>query len=254
MVEYPDLVALFNRQLAVYSEEGQRMLHDSTVLIVGCGGLGSTVSTVLSRTGIGHLVLVDHDTVSLHNIHRQFLYTANDVDKSKSECAAVCPQLVLSKNTAIATRISQEVAVSLIQQYSPAVVVDCTDNFDTRFQLNRACVRTGVPMVFGSVTAMSGQLSVYAHFAASPKCPCFECINPEPLVGLPKPPPVVPVICSTLGTLQAEQVIAIITGVGDVLIGEFLTLDLKKLTMKRFRLRDRQQNCKACGTGDLVGA
>jgi adenylyltransferase/sulfurtransferase len=106
-------------------------------------------------------------------------------------------------------------------------------------------------MVFGSVTAMSGQLSVYAHFAASPRCPCFECINPEPLVGLPKPPPVVPVICSTLGTLQAEQVIAIITGVGDVLIGEFLTLDLKKLTMKRFKLRERRQNCKACGTGDL---
>jgi adenylyltransferase/sulfurtransferase len=246
-----DLSLLFNRQLPVYSEPGQQKLKDSTVLIIGCGGLGSTVSTVLSRSGVGHLVLVDNDTVSLHNIHRQFLFTAADVDKSKADLATVCPQLCLSRNTAIATRIDEERTIELIRQYRPKVVVDCTDNFVTRFALNRACVKTGVPLVFGSVTAMQGQLSVFAHFEANPKCPCFECIHPEPLQGLPKPPPVVPVICSVLGTLQAEQVIALITGVGDLLVGELLTVNLERLTIRRFKLRERSAKCAACGVEDI---
>jgi adenylyltransferase/sulfurtransferase len=250
--EETELRLLFNRQLPVYTEAGQQKLRDSTVLIIGCGGLGSTVATVLSRSGVGHLVLVDNDTVSLHNIHRQFLYTAGDVDKSKAECATVCPQLCLSRNTAIATRIDEPRTTELIEQYKPVLVVDCTDNFTTRFALNRACIKTGVPLVFGSVTALQGQLSVFAHFAANPKCPCWECIHPEPPPPLPAPPPVVPVICSVLGTLQAEQAIALITGVGDLLIGELLTVNLDKLTLKRYRLRERSKTCKACGVGEIT--
>jgi molybdopterin/thiamine biosynthesis adenylyltransferase len=102
------------------------------------------------------------------------------------------------------------------------------------------------------VTALQGQVSVFAHFAANPKCPCFECIHPEPLQPLPAPPPVVPVICSVLGTLQAEQAIALITGVGDLLIGELLTVNLERLTLKKFKLRERSPKCKACGVEDVA--
>jgi adenylyltransferase/sulfurtransferase len=250
----PQLQLLFNRQLGVYGEEGQAKLKAATVLIIGCGGLGSTVTTVLSRSGVGSLVIVDNDVVSLHNIHRQFLYTDSDVDRPKVEAAAVCPQLCLSKNTPISTRVDEAKALELIEQYKPVVVVDCTDNFTIRFDLNKACVKTGVPLVFGSVTAMQGQVSVFNHRAANPRCPCFACIHPNPLTPLPSPPPVVPVICSTLGTLQAEQVIALITGVGHLLVGELLTIDLQNLKMRTFKLRDRSVTCAVCGAGDVAEA
>lgn len=248
MNEY-DLDTLFNRQINVYGKEGQEKLKNSTVLIIGCGGLGSTCSTVLSRSGVGRLILVDVDEVSISNIHRQILYTQNDLQKSKSETAAKSPLLCLSENIAIKQFIDEDAAYQLIQKYKPVTVMDCTDNFQVRYEVNKACVRAGVPMVHGSVTGDEGQVSVFCYKDYDIDCPCYACVHPTKPAQLPTPPPVIPGICTIVGTLQAQQAISIITGVGDILVRELLTINLFKLKMRRFKLRENSIQCEVCGVG-----
>lgn len=242
-----DFSTLFSRQLPIYHEEGQRKLKESTVLIIGCGGLGSTCSTILSRSGVGHLILVDDDIVSLSNIHRQFLYTHADVGKFKCESAAVSPLLCLSKNTPVNVHATAEEINKLIIQYQPCVVMDCTDNFEVRYAINKACVDHSLPMVYGSVTGEEGQVSVFCHTKENPNCPCFACKYPEMPKTLGKPPPVIPGICSFVATIQAQQAISLITGVGNVLAGYMVTVNLFKLKIKQYQLNDRKPECKVCG-------
>ncbi|KAH0791636.1 molybdopterin-synthase adenylyltransferase MoeB [Histomonas meleagridis] len=183
--------------------EGQAKLKDATVMIVGCGGFGSTCSTILSRSGVGHLILIDCDEVSISNIHRRFLYTQNDIGKSKSKTATSSPLLCLSDNVPVITHIDKDTAYQLIEEHQPNVLMDCTDNFEVRYAVNHACVRASVPMAFGSITAGQGQVSVYCDLESDPKSPCISCIHPQVPQQLPSPPPVVPGICSIVGTIQA---------------------------------------------------
>ena len=242
-----DLSQLFSRQIPVYGESGQKKLLSSTVLIVGCGGLGSTVSTILSRSGVGHLVLVDDDIVSLSNIHRQFLYTHGDVGNNKVDSAAKSPLLCMSRNTPVCAKASPEVLSQLILQHKPCVVVDCTDNFQVRYDINKACVENGIPMVHGSVTREEGQVAVLCRTSDHPQRPCFACLHPVSPKQMEKPPPVVPSICTMIGTIQAQQVISLITGVGDVLSGSMATVNLFKLKIRQYKLKERDHNCKVCG-------
>lgn len=237
---------LFKRQIPVYTEAGQEKLKQATVLVIGSGGLGSTCATILSRSGVGHLVLVDDDTVSVSNIHRQFLYTPDDVGKTKVDSAVSSPLLCMSKNTAICAHVDESVALKLIEEHKPCVVMDCTDNFDVRFAVNKACVKHSVPMVFGAVTGNEGQVSVMCH---GETCPCLSCIYPD---GLPPstPPPVTPAICAIIGSIQAQQAISIITGVGKVLAGEFTTFNLGSFKMRTFKVRGRIPTCVVCGTDE----
>ncbi|OHT06179.1 MoeZ/MoeB domain containing protein [Tritrichomonas foetus] len=242
-----DFSTLYSRQLPVYGEEGQKKLKEATVLIVGCGGLGSSVSTILSRSGVGHLVLVDDDIVSISNIHRQFLYTHADVGNNKCECAAVSPLLCLSKNTPVCIHATASEIGQLIAQYKPTVVMDCTDNFAVRYAINTACVEANLPMVYGSVTREEGQISVFYHNSEYPTCPCFECIHPEKPKQMDRPPPVIPAICSFVATIQAQQAISLIIGVGDILIGQMATVNLFKLKIRQYKLKERDPKCKTCG-------
>lgn len=237
---------LFTRQLTVYSREGQEKLASSVVLMIGCGGLGSTCGTILSRSGVGHLVIVDCDIVSLSNIHRQLLYAEKDIDRPKVEVAAENPLLSLSKITPINTKVDTKVAEELILKYKPVCVMDCTDNFKVRFDVNAACAKLHVPFIFGSITALQGQVSVFNNTQADPTCPCFACLGQSPK-SLDGPPPVVPGICAVTGTLQAQQAIYLITGTGKVLTKEFLTVDLGRLRMRTFKIRDRNPDCPICG-------
>ena len=241
-----EMSEIFNRQEKVYTKEGQKKLAAATVLMIGCGGLGSSVSLVLSRSGVGHLVIVDRDTVSLSNIHRQILYGKEDVGKPKVEVAAQNYLLQLSKITPINTVVDAEVADKLITEYSPICVMDCTDNFAVRYAVNSACAKHSVPFIFGSITALQGQVSVYCHHKYDNDCPCFACMYPEAPAQLPYPPPVVPGICTVTGTLQAQQAIAIITGVGHILVKELLTFDLEKLKFRQFKIRGRKPDCPVC--------
>lgn len=245
-----DFATLFNRQLPIYHEEGQKKLKESTVLIIGCGGLGSSCSTILSRSGVGHLILVDDDIVSLSNIHRQFLYTHADVDKFKCESAAVSPLLCLSKNTPINVHATAEEIDQLIKQYKPCVVMDCTDNFEVRYAINKACVDNSLPMVYGSVTGGEGQVAVFCPTKDNPNCPCFACKYPEMPRSLDKPPPVIPGICSFVATIQAQQAIALITGIGTILSGYMASVNLLDLKIKQYKLKDRNPECKVCGISE----
>jgi len=237
---------LFSRQIPVFTKEGQQKIRETTILIIGVGGLGSTVSTVLSRSGVGHLVIVDFDTVSLSNIHRQLLYCPDDIGKAKVEAASQNPLLCLSKITPLTMRIDQDAVEKLIKEYNPFCIMDCTDNFSVRYATNAACAKHSIPFVFGSVTAEMGQISVFCRTKESPNCPCFSCIHPDPPKPYDGPPPVIPGICTIVGTLQAQQALAMITGVGDVLVGELLTVDLIRLRFRRFKIRDRKSDCIVC--------
>lgn len=241
---------LFKRQIPVYTRDGQDKLSQATILVIGSGGLGSTCATVLSRSGVGHLILVDDDVVSLSNIHRQFLYTHDNVGCNKVDAAVASPLLCMSKNTALCLHVDESSAVDLMEKYKPDVVMDCTDNFEVRFAVNKACVKYNVPMVFGAVTGNEGQISVVCHTKASPTCPCLSCIYPE---GIPASdaPPVTPAICAIMGSMQAQQAISIITGVGKVLTGEFTTFNLNTYKMRTFKVRDRTSTCHVCGTETL---
>ena len=237
---------LFTRQIPVFKLEGQQKLKDSTILIIGVGGLGSTVSMVLARSGVGHLVIADFDTVSLSNIHRQLLYSPKDIGKNKVDVAAENPLLCLSKITPLVIHINKEVVFDLINKYKPICVMDCTDNFTVRIETNYACAKLKIPFIFGSVTAEQGQVSIFCNTLKNPKCPCFACIHKEKPQSLPNPPPVIPGICTIIGTLQAQQAISLITGVGDTLEKELLTFDMAKLRLRRFTMRDRLIDCPIC--------
>lgn len=246
MAENTDIDAVFNRQLPVYTREGQEKLAAATVLMIGCGGLGSTVSLVLARSGVGHLVIVDLDTVSLSNIHRQILYGKEDIGKPKVEVAAKNYLLQLAKITPLNIKVDESVANNLIHEYNPVCVLDCTDNYTVRYAVNAACAKNSVPFINGSITGLNGQVSVFCDYKADPLCPCYACLHPEPPEPLAFPPPVVPGICTVTGTLQAQQAIAIITGVGHVLAKELLTIDLERLVMRKFKIRSRNEECPVC--------
>jgi adenylyltransferase/sulfurtransferase len=237
---------LFNRQEKVYPPEIQKRFKSSKVMLIGAGGLGSTVSTVLSRSGIGTLILVDRDVVSVSNLHRQFLYGPNDINKPKVEVAKENSLLFYSKVIPVYMTITSDNADSLFELHSPDVVVDCTDNFEIRTIINQCCAKFLIPLVFGSVTALEGQVSVFCHWTLNSNCPCFSCIHPETPQTGKTPPPVVPVIVSTTATLQATQVLAILSGIGDVLAQELLTFNLAKMVFKKVKLRPRRDNCPVC--------
>lgn len=246
MYENSEIDDIFNRQLGVYGREGQEKLLKSTILMIGCGGLGSSVGLVLSRSGVGHIVIVDCDVVSITNLHRQILYNREDIGKPKVEVASKHPLFCFSKITPINTKVDEKVAEELIKEYNPVCVMDCTDSFTVRFAVNKACAKLGVPFINGSVTGMNGQVTVLCHNIKYPNCPCYKCLHPEDMKPLDTPPPVAPCICTTIGTLQAEQAISLITGVGNLLIGEFLTIDLKRLKMNKYKLKPRNPECTAC--------
>ena len=243
-----DISLIFDRQLKVYTREGQEKLSKSTVLMIGCGGLGSSVSLVLSRSGVGHLVIVDCDTVSLSNIHRQILFSKEDIGRPKVEVASENYLLQLSKVTPINIKVDETVANNLISEYNPVCVMDCTDNFEVRYAINAACVKHSVPFINGSITGLCGQVSVFCNYEMDTSCPCYSCMHPEAPESLPYPPPVTPCICTFTGTIQAQQAIAIITGVGHVLTKELFTIDLEKMKFRIFKIRDRNPECSVCGS------
>jgi molybdopterin/thiamine biosynthesis adenylyltransferase len=246
MAETSDLDAIFSRQIPVYTREGQSKLSAATVLMIGCGGLGSTVSLVLARSGVGHIVIVDLDTVSLSNIHRQILYGKEDIGKPKVEVAAQNYLLQLAKITPINVEVDETIANNMIREYNPVCVLDCTDNFAVRYALNAACAKNSVPFINGSITGLQGQIAVFCDYKNDPLCPCYSCLHPETPQSLPYPPPVAPGICTVAGTLQAQQAIALITGVGHILTKELLTIDLERLIMRKFKIRDRNPECPVC--------
>jgi molybdopterin/thiamine biosynthesis adenylyltransferase/rhodanese-related sulfurtransferase len=241
-------VLRYSRHLVIpeVGMEGQRKLKAASVLIVGTGGLGSPIALYLAAAGVGHIGLVDYDVVDESNLQRQIAHGTDRLGMLKVESAR---KRLLELNPFIQVDVYNEVfsaenAETIASGYE--ILVDGTDNFPTRYLLNDLAVLTCRPYVYGSVFRFEGQVSVFDARHG----PCYRCLFPEP-----PPPESVPscadagvfgVLPGTIGTLQATEVIKLILGVGQPLIGKLLLYDALDMSFEIITLRKSPQ-CKVCG-------
>lgn len=239
----------YNRHLILqeFGLECQIKLKNSRVLVVGAGGLGCPALLYLAAGGVGTLGIIDFDTVDVSNLQRQVLYTIEDVGKNKAESAAsrLRERNPLINYRVIAEKVTSQNALSLISDYD--VVLDGTDNFPTRYLLNDACVLLDRPLVYGSILKFEGQVAVFNLKSG----PAFTS-NYRDLFPVPPDPASVPnceqagvlgVLPGMIGSLQANEVIKIITGIGEVLSDKLLLFDALTLEQNIFRIKNH--NCRA---------
>ena len=214
--------------LAEFGEEGQQRLGTASALIVGLGGLGSPLSTYLACAGIGHLGLADPDTVSLSNLQRQVLYTEAQIGEPKTLAAAARLSALRSdlRLTLHPEGLTAENARDIIPGYD--LVVDCTDNFATRYLIDDVCADCGVPWVHGAIGEFRGQLSVFNHRARRRYTELHPdrdalCALPRRTAGVLGPVP------GVIGALQASEAIKILAGMESSLEGRLFAIDLLTL-------------------------
>src|SRR5579862_4431503 len=260
LTQPPALPELSTDDLARYSRHlilpevgmhGQRKLKAAKVLCVGTGGLGSPLAFYLAAAGIGTLGLVDFDVVDASNLQRQIIHSTKDIGRKKLDSAA---EKLLALNPALnvvkhETMLSSANALDILKDYD--VVADGTDNFPTRYLVNDACVLLGKPNVYGSIFRFEGQASVFA----TEEGPCYRCLYPEP-----PPPGLVPscaeggvlgILPGLVGVMQATEVIKLILGVGEPLIGRLLLIDALGMKFRELKLR-KNPDCPVCGTHPTV--
>lgn len=228
--------------------EGQQRLLGSRVLVLGAGGLGSPVLTYLAAAGVGSVTVVDDDVVEESNLQRQVVHGVGDLGRPKVESvAATLAELAPGVAVApVATRFTPDTAAELVAGHH--LVLDGTDNFPTRYAANDACVTAGVPLVWGSILGVAGQVSVWW----AGQGPCYRCVFPDP------PPPgsvpscgeagVLGALCGVIGSLMATQAVQLLTGTGDPLVGRLLVHDAAASTFDTLRVRANPQ-CPVCGAG-----
>lgn len=228
--------------------EGQQRILDGHVLLIGAGGLGSPVALYLGSAGVGHITVVDHDTVDLTNLQRQIAHTLERVGQSKVDSlvqavAAINPEVHV---TPVVARADAALLDTLVAQAD--VVLDCCDNFTTRHAVNAACVKHRKPLVSGAAIRFDGQISVYDP--RSPNSPCYACVFPSddsfeetrcatmgvfaPLVGI-------------IGSMQAAEALKLLSRTGASLAGRLLMLDGRSMEWHEVRL-PRNPACAVCGT------
>lgn len=236
--------------------EGQRRLLASRAFIVGAGGLGSPVALYLAAAGVGHIVMVDDDTVDLTNLQRQIAHTSARVGQLKVESARVAmaelnPQ---TRITPLAFRLADD--AQLHEQIMAAdVVLDCTDNFATRVMLNRACVAHRKPLVSGAAIRFEGQITVFDM--RDPQAPCYACLFPESADEVEE------VSCATMGvfsplvgmvgSVQAAEALKILVGTGTSLVGRLLRVDALHMDWRSVNVR-RDPACPVCAVRAATAA
>jgi molybdopterin/thiamine biosynthesis adenylyltransferase/rhodanese-related sulfurtransferase len=234
--------------------EGQKKLLNAKVLCIGAGGLGCPISLYLAAAGVGTIGLADIDVVSPSNLQRQVLFGVKDIGEPKVEAAArrlkdLNPDLNLIEHRVI---VNSSNVLDLIKDYD--VIIDGTDNFPTRYCVNDACVIAKKPNVYGSIFRFEGMVTVFAPHLKNPDTgdagPCYRCMYPEP----PDPGSVpscaeggvLGVICGTIGSLQANETVKLILGLGRPAIGRLLTYSSTDLEFRNYKLR-RDPACPVCG-------
>jgi len=225
--------------------EGQQKLKAASVLVVGAGGLGSTICVFLAASGVGRIGVIDADTVDLSNLQRQIIHTTPRVGMLKAESAreqmlAINPEIEVN---AIPHRFTPENAARIAEDYQ--ILVDGTDNFSTRLLINELAVQTQRPFVYGAIYRFEGQVSV---FDAS-RGPCYRCLFPgQPPQDIPNAPPngIFTPLPGTIATLEASETIKLITGTGTPLIGRLLLYNALEMTFETIVLQ-KHPNCPVCG-------
>ncbi|HVR06498.1 MAG TPA: molybdopterin-synthase adenylyltransferase MoeB [Thermoanaerobaculia bacterium] len=243
----PEEIRQYSRHLIMpeVGMEGQRRLKAAKVLMIGAGGLGSPLGLYLAAAGVGTLGVVDFDVVDESNLHRQVLFSHADVGRPKLDAAVerlrgINPYITLQPHP---VRLDSSNALELFAPYD--IVVDGTDNFQTRYLVNDACVLSGKPNVYGSIFRFEGQVSIFW----GARGPCYRCLFPEP-----PPPGLVPtcaeggvlgVLPGIVGALQANEVIKLIVGAGEPMIGRLLLVDALKMKFRELKLR-KDPACPIC--------
>ena len=227
---------------------GQQRLKAARVLVIGAGGLGSPAILYLAAAGVGTIGVVDDDTVSLSNLQRQVLHATDEVGVPKTESAAravarLNPHVTVAPHT---TRLGANSAEALIGAYD--LVLDGSDNFETRYLVSDTCARLSRPLVFAALGRWDGQLSVFRPWAGGP---CYRCLFPEPppddLVPACAEAGVLGAMAGVLGTLQAVEAVKLITGAGTPLDGRLFLYDALAAETRSLRLSKRP-DCPVCAT------
>jgi molybdopterin/thiamine biosynthesis adenylyltransferase/rhodanese-related sulfurtransferase len=225
--------------------EGQERIVNSKVLCVGAGGLGSPTIMYLAAAGIGEIGIVDFDRVEITNLQRQIIHTQNDLGKSKALSAkekvtALNPEI---KVITYEVRLDSNNAIEIFRNYD--LIIDCTDNFATRYLINDAAALLGKPYIWGSIYQFDGQASVFW----SQYGPCYRCMHPTP-------PPfgsvpscaeggVLGVLCGAIGSIQSNEAIKLITGIGQSLLGNLLIYDALESSFEKIEIK-RNPACPIC--------
>jgi sulfur-carrier protein adenylyltransferase/sulfurtransferase len=248
-----DEIARYSRHLILpeVGMEGQQKLKAARVLCVGTGGLGAPLALYLAAAGVGTLGLVDFDTVDKSNLQRQIIHSTNTVGMLKVDSAELMlnglnPNLNVIKYNTMLTSAN---ALEIFKDFD--IIADGTDNFQTRYLVNDACVLTGKPNAYGSIFRFEGQASVFA----TKEGPCYRCLYPEP-----PPPGLVPscaeggvlgILPGLVGVIQATEVIKLILGIGEPLIGRLLLVDALGMGFRTLKLR-KSPDCPVCGPNPTV--
>ncbi len=248
-----DEIARYSRHLILpeVGMEGQQKLKAAKVLCVGTGGLGAPLALYLAAAGVGTIGLVDFDTVDASNLQRQVIHSTATVGMLKVDSAEIMlkglnPHLNVVKYNTMLTSAN---ALEIFKDFD--VIADGTDNFQTRYLVNDACVLTGKPNAYGSIFRFEGQASVFA----TEEGPCYRCLYPEP-----PPPGLVPscaeggvlgILPGLVGIIQATEVIKLILKIGEPLIGRLLLVDALGMSFRTLKLR-KNPDCPACGTHPTV--
>lgn len=249
----PDQLERYKRHLFLegVGPAGQTKLLESRVLLVGAGGLGSPASLYLAAAGVGTLGLVDFDVVDASNLQRQVLYTTADVGRPKVEVAAERLN-ALNPDVEIRThpeKLGADNAERILRDYD--VILDGTDTFPSRYLTNDLSVWLGKPLVYGSVMRFEGQVSVFD----AKRGPCYRCLFPEPPPAELAPncaeAGVLGVLPGTIALLQATEVIKLILGLGEPLIGRLLVYDALSMEFRRFSL-PKDPDCAVCGANPSI--
>lgn len=244
----------YARQLVIpqVGEQGQLKLNNSNVLLVGAGGLGSPIAYYLAAAGVGTIGIVDNDMVDRSNLQRQILHTDRRVGTLKTDSAEktlteLNPTVHIHKYS---ERLTPENIEKLFNLYD--VIVDGSDNFPTRYLINDACVKLKLPNVYGSVFRFKGQVSVFWPAFPERRGPCYRCLYSEPppeeLTPSCADAGVLGVLPGTIGLLQATEVIKIILGIGDILVGRLISYDALVQSFDEFKVQ-YNPNCEYCGDG-----
>jgi len=262
-----DEVRRYSRHLIIpdVGMTGQKRLKNAKVLVIGAGGLGSPALLYLAAAGVGTIGIAEFDEVDESNLQRQVIHGQSDVGRSK---AASARDSILEVNPLVEVvlheeRLDNDNVMSVFEGYD--LIVDGTDNFATRYMVNDAAYFLGIPYVWGSIYRFDGQASVFAprlrrnedalDQSSASGGPCYRCLYPEP-----PPPGMVPscaeggvlgVLCAAIGSIQVNEAIKLLTGIGDPAIGKLVIYDALELEWRKLRVR-KDPNCALCGEHPTV--
>jgi adenylyltransferase/sulfurtransferase len=248
-----DEVRRYSRHLIIpeVGMSGQKRLKNAKVLCVGAGGLGSPALMYLAAAGVGTLGIVDYDVVDESNLQRQIIHGQSDVGRSKAQSARDSVRQINPFTHVILheEHLDSANAMQIFEPYD--LIVDGTDNFATRYLVNDACVLLGKPYVWGSIYRFDGQASVFW----ADHGPCYRCLYPQP-----PPPGMVPscaeggvlgVLCASIGSIQVNEAIKVITGIGEPLVGRLMIYDALEMSYRSVRVR-KDPECPVCGKNPSV--